>query len=129
MRAKQATLKRRIAEIDKRLDVESPQFGPLLSQQPVSRAQIRSVLKPREALTRFYRDWYRPDLMAVIVVGDVDRDAAVAMIAMHDGGIPAIVSGPIFASTWRTESASTQPGQAAWPEQSMGSSWMSRLSM
>ena len=34
----------------------------------------------REALTRFYRDWYRPDLMAVIVVGDIDRDAMVAMI-------------------------------------------------
>src|SRR4051794_33590762 len=37
----------------------------------------------REALTRFYRDWYRPDLMAVIVVGDVNRDATVAMIKDH----------------------------------------------
>ena len=37
----------------------------------------------REQLTRFYRDWYRPDLMAVIVVGDVDRDAVVAMIKSH----------------------------------------------
>jgi zinc protease len=38
---------------------------------------------PREALTRFYRDWYRPDLMAVIVAGDVDRDAVVTMIKQH----------------------------------------------
>ncbi|MEM1115741.1 MAG: insulinase family protein, partial [Bacteroidota bacterium] len=35
---------------------------------------------PREAFTRFYRDWYRPDLMAVAVVGDVDVDAVEAMI-------------------------------------------------
>src|SRR6187455_1664038 len=38
---------------------------------------------PREQLVRFYRDWYRPDLMAVIVVGDLDRDATVAMIKAH----------------------------------------------
>src|SRR4051812_18547189 len=37
----------------------------------------------RDALTRFYRDWYRPDLMAVIVVGDIDRDAVVSMITSH----------------------------------------------
>jgi zinc protease len=37
----------------------------------------------REQLTRFYHDWYRPDLMGVIVVGDVDRDAVVAMIKAH----------------------------------------------
>jgi zinc protease len=34
----------------------------------------------RAQLLRFYRDWYRPDLMAVIVVGDVDRERTVAMI-------------------------------------------------
>src|SRR5262245_19988454 len=27
---------------------------------------------PRETLHRFYKDWYRPDLMAVIAVGDFD---------------------------------------------------------
>ena len=37
----------------------------------------------REALTRFYKDWYRPDLMAVVVVGDVQRDAVVALIKEH----------------------------------------------
>ncbi|WP_420455844.1 M16 family metallopeptidase [Rubrivirga sp.] len=35
---------------------------------------------PTEALRRFYDDWYRPDLMAVVVVGDVDVDAVEAMI-------------------------------------------------
>jgi zinc protease len=43
----------------------------------------------REQLTRFYRDWYRPDLMAVIVVGDIDRDAAVAMIKQHFSSLTA----------------------------------------
>ncbi len=29
---------------------------------------------PYEAFKRFYKDWYRPELMAVVVVGDVDLD-------------------------------------------------------
>ncbi|QJB38655.1 insulinase family protein [Chitinophaga oryzae] len=35
-----------------------------------------SILKnfPVDALRRFYRDWYRPDLQALIVVGDVNVD-------------------------------------------------------
>jgi zinc protease len=37
----------------------------------------------REQLTRFYRDWYRPDLMAVVVVGDVNRDDVAALITQH----------------------------------------------
>lgn len=27
---------------------------------------------PRDVVARFYKDWYRPDLMAVIVVGEID---------------------------------------------------------
>jgi zinc protease len=30
---------------------------------------------PLETLVRYYRDWYRPDLMAVIAVGDFDAEA------------------------------------------------------
>jgi zinc protease len=32
---------------------------------------------PRAALTRFYQDWYRPDLMSVIAVGDFDDEGAI----------------------------------------------------
>jgi zinc protease len=42
----------------------------------------------REQLTRFYRDWYRPDLMAVIVVGDVNRDDVTALIEGHFSSLP-----------------------------------------
>ena len=34
----------------------------------------------RDQLVRFYNDWYRPDLMAVIIVGDINRDAAVGLV-------------------------------------------------
>ncbi|HEY2561918.1 MAG TPA: insulinase family protein, partial [Caldimonas sp.] len=43
----------------------------------------------REALVRYYHDWYRPDLMAVMVVGDVDRDATVKMIRDHFSALTA----------------------------------------
>lgn len=36
-----------------------------------------------EALKRFYADWYRPDLMAVVVVGDIEPDQAEKMIQAH----------------------------------------------
>ena len=44
---------------------------------------------PAETLRRFYRDWYRPDLMAVIVVGDIDADDMETKIIEHFSGLPA----------------------------------------
>jgi zinc protease len=41
----------------------------------------------REELTRFYRDWYRPDLMAVNVVGEVEPTAVVSLINDHFSGL------------------------------------------
>jgi zinc protease len=38
-----------------------------------------------EALRRFYHDWYRPDLMAVIAVGDVDPVRVRRLIEEHFG--------------------------------------------
>ena len=42
-----------------------------------------------ESLQRFYRDWYRPDLMAVIAVGDFDPDQMVQSIRDGFSRIPA----------------------------------------
>ncbi len=38
-----------------------------------------------ETLKSFYKDWYRPDLMAVVVVGDIDSDIAEEKIKKHFG--------------------------------------------
>lgn len=42
---------------------------------------------PYEAVRRFYKDWYRPDLMAVVVVGDIEPAAAEALIKAHFAGL------------------------------------------
>ncbi len=44
---------------------------------------------PRARLVRFYRDWYRPDLMAVVAVGDFNPDSVVALIRRELGPVPA----------------------------------------
>ncbi len=36
-----------------------------------------------ESLRAFYRDWYRPNLQAVVVVGDIDLDLAEQKIVQH----------------------------------------------
>jgi zinc protease len=46
---------------------------------------------PRSALVRYYRDWYRPDLMAVVAVGDFDPAVMVQLIRARFSRIPARV--------------------------------------
>ena len=41
-----------------------------------------------DAVRRFYREWYRPDLMAVIAVGDFDKATVEQMIKEQFGRIP-----------------------------------------
>jgi zinc protease len=43
-----------------------------------------------ERLKQFYTDWYRPDLMAVVAVGDFDKAAMEKMVSTHFASIPAI---------------------------------------
>jgi zinc protease len=51
---------------------------------------IRSA--PAEALRRFYQTWYRPDLMAVIAVGDFDPDQVETMIRDRFATLPELAA-------------------------------------
>ena len=51
---------------------------------PIGKADVLRTFKP-EAIRRFYKDWYRPDLMAVIAVGDIDPQEAEKLIKAHFG--------------------------------------------
>jgi zinc protease len=46
---------------------------------------IDSIIKtfPADNIRRFYKDWYRPNLMAVIVVGDIDPAKAEELVKKH----------------------------------------------
>ncbi len=57
-------------------------------RMPIGTPEILRTFRP-EALTKFYADWYRPDLMAVIAVGDFDPAAIERLITAHFGPIPA----------------------------------------
>jgi zinc protease len=52
------------------------------SRLPIGQEEIIRHFK-YDALKRFYRDWYRPDLMAVVVVGDIAPAEAEKMIREH----------------------------------------------
>lgn len=54
---------------------------------PIGKIEIIESFKP-ETIRRFYNDWYRPDLMAVIVVGDIDVDKYEQKIKDHFNNIP-----------------------------------------
>ena len=40
---------------------------------PIGKTDILKTFKPEE-IVKFYKDWYRPDLMAVVAVGDFDPE-------------------------------------------------------
>jgi zinc protease len=58
----------------------------------------------REELLRFYRDWYRPDLTGIVVVGDIKADAIEALIRAKFSEIPPA------SPTARSREAFTIPG-------------------
>lgn len=62
-------------------------------RMPIGKPDIIQGGKP-ERLKKFYTDWYRPDLMAVVAVGDFDKAAIEKLITAHFAGIPAAAKPP-----------------------------------
>jgi zinc protease len=53
---------------------------------PIGKVEILQSATP-QLLRRFYQDWYRPDLMAVVAVGDFDPAQIEALITKHFSSI------------------------------------------
>ena len=55
---------------------------------PIGKTDVLQTFKP-ERLKQFYSDWYRPDLMAVVAVGDFDSQEVERLIKAHFDSLPA----------------------------------------
>lgn len=61
--------------------------GSLYAQRlPIGKDSILKTF-PYDAVKRFYHDWYRPDLQAVIIVGDIDVAQTEALIKEYFSGL------------------------------------------
>ncbi len=75
---------------------------------------------PRQRLVDFYQRWYRPDAMAVAVVGDVDPAEALKLLEKHFATIPAAtgaappVDRTVPTPTETTYLVSTDPEAQQW---------------
>ena len=58
------------------------------SRSPIGTVESLETFE-HEALRRFYREWYRPDLMGVVAVGDFDAAEVEALLIEHFDGISA----------------------------------------
>jgi len=58
---------------------------------PIGQMEVIDNCKP-EVLRRFRNDWYRPDLQAIVVVGDFDQNKMVSLIQEKFSAIPARVN-------------------------------------
>ncbi|MBA4849862.1 pitrilysin family protein [Emticicia sp. BO119] len=60
---------------------------------PIGKVDILTSFKP-DQIIKFYKDWYRPDLMAVVAVGDFDPAQVEALIKEKFSSIPENKNGP-----------------------------------
>jgi zinc protease len=58
---------------------------------PIGKVEVIKTF-PYDTLRSFYKTWYRPDLMAVVVVGDIDPKLAEEKVKEYFGRIPKAVN-------------------------------------
>ena len=61
------------------------------SRLPIGKDSIITNFKP-DLIRKYYKDWYRPDLMAVIVVGDITKEKGLEMITKHFASIAPVAN-------------------------------------
>lgn len=72
--------------ISKQLMPEVFNGSKYAERMPIGKEDIIQNFK-HDALRRFYKDWYRPDLMAVMVIGDVEPAEAEKMVRTYFSGL------------------------------------------
>jgi zinc protease len=60
---------------------------------PIGKVEVIKSF-PYDTLKAFYKSWYRPDLMAVVVVGDIDPALAEQKVKEYFNAIPKSVNAP-----------------------------------
>lgn len=84
----------------------SRKYWPLLFKDsryaerfPIGKPEILQNCK-QSLLKDYYKDWYRPDLQAIVVVGDIDMELTEKMIKEQFGNIPA-AKNPKAVQVWQ----------------------------
>jgi zinc protease len=60
-------------------------------RMPIGKLEVLQNFKP-ETIKRFYNDWYRPDLLAIVAVGDFDAKQVEQLIKDNFSNIPAALN-------------------------------------
>jgi zinc protease len=75
------------ARLTDKLFPELLQGSRYATRLPIGKPEVLKSFTA-DRLTQFYRDWYRPDLMAVVAVGDFDRAVVEQLVTTHFAKLP-----------------------------------------
>ena len=89
---------------------------------PIGKKEVIETFK-HDRLKKFYADWYRPDLMAVVVVGDFDKATVEALVRQHFAALPKVTSPrtrPVYTTPAHPSTLYTVATDKEYPSTSVG---------